>query len=195
MSPVFLEGERGYISKKAGECNLATNDAFGNTLFDRNEAIPTTRNDIEGGRNEVGVRFKGESQPVGLTEKEITGNGSMANIPGQVLPTPSQALPLVDGDNISPDVTLDVINYQRNNVLHGNEDQIAENAENKPMNDKGTPGIHQSGRLRQLSKKAVKSKDMELFYGRKPRAVQHQEDREAQKEKVSSQCKHNHDHE
>jgi hypothetical protein len=41
------------------------------------------------------------------------------------------------------------------------------------MNNRGTPGTtaHQSGRLHQPSKKAVKSKDMELFYGRKPRAV------------------------
>ena len=82
MSLVFLEGEKGHISKKAGECNLATDDAFENALFDRNEAIPTTRNDIEGGRNEVGVRFEGESQPAGLApEKENAGNGSMVKIP------------------------------------------------------------------------------------------------------------------
>jgi hypothetical protein len=48
-------------------------------------------------------------------------------------------LPLVDGSNISPEVTSDVINYQRNNVLHGNKDQIAENTKNKPMNNRGTP--------------------------------------------------------
>jgi hypothetical protein len=54
------------------------------------------------------------------------------------------------------------------------------------MNYRGTPGICQLGRLCQPSKKVVKSKDIELFYGRKPRAVQCQEDREAQKEKVSS---------
>jgi hypothetical protein len=84
MSLVFLEGERGHISKKAGECNLATDDTFENALFDRNEAIPTT-NDVEGGRNEVGVRFKEESQPAGLMEKENAGNGSMAKIPAPVL--------------------------------------------------------------------------------------------------------------
>jgi hypothetical protein len=94
----------------------------------------------------------------------------------------------VDGGNISPGVTLDVINYWRNNVPHGNKDQITKNAGNKPMNNRGTPGTttHQSGRLYQPSKKAVKSKDTELFYGRKPKTIQHQEDREAQKEKVSS---------
>jgi hypothetical protein len=86
------------------------------------------------------------------------------------LPAQNQALPLVDGGNISPDVTSDVINNQRNDVPHGNEDQIAENTD-EPMNYRGTPGICQSGRLRQPSKKAVKSKDTELFYGRKPRAV------------------------
>jgi hypothetical protein len=59
----------------------------------------------------------------------------------------NQALPLVDGGNISPDITLDVINYQRNNVPHGNEDQITENAENEPINNRGTPRICQSGRL------------------------------------------------
>jgi hypothetical protein len=85
MSLVFLEGERGHISQ-AGDCDIATNNAFENALFDRNEVIPTIRNDVKGGRNEVGVRFKGESQPAGLAEKEIAGNGSMAKIPGQVLP-------------------------------------------------------------------------------------------------------------
>jgi hypothetical protein len=79
-SPVFLEGERGHISQ-AGDCDIATDDAFENALFDRNEVIPTTRNDVEGGRNEVGVRFKGESQPVGLAEKEIAGNGNTAKMP------------------------------------------------------------------------------------------------------------------
>jgi hypothetical protein len=53
MSPVFLEGERGHISQ-AGDCDIATDDAFEKALFDRNKAIPTAR-------NEVGVRFKGES--------------------------------------------------------------------------------------------------------------------------------------
>jgi hypothetical protein len=81
MSLVFLKGERGHISQ-AGDCDIATNDTFENALFDRNKVIPTTRNNIKGGRNKVGVRFKGESQPTGLVEKEIAGNGSMAKIPG-----------------------------------------------------------------------------------------------------------------
>jgi hypothetical protein len=88
-------------------------------------------------------------------EKENVGNGSMAKIPAQVLLAQNQVLPLVDGGNISPDVTSDVISYRRNDVPHGNEDQIAENAENEPINDRGTPGICQSGRLCQPSKKAV----------------------------------------
>jgi hypothetical protein len=78
-SLVFLEGERGHISQ-VGDYDIATDDTFEKALFDRNEAIPTTR-------NEVGVRFEGESQPAGLTEKEIMGNGSIANILGQVLLT------------------------------------------------------------------------------------------------------------
>jgi hypothetical protein len=43
------------------------------------------------------------------------------------------------------------------------------------MNNRGTLGTtaHQLGRLRQPSKKTVELKDTELFYGRKPRAVQH----------------------
>jgi hypothetical protein len=55
-------------------------------------------------------------------------------------------LPLVDGGNISPDITSDVINNQRNNVLYGNEDQITKKAD-KPMNYRGTPRIYQLGRL------------------------------------------------
>ena len=46
ISLVFLEGERGYISQ-AKNCNLTTNNIFQNTLFNRNEAIPTTRNNIK----------------------------------------------------------------------------------------------------------------------------------------------------
>ena len=83
MSLVFLEGERSYISQ-AGDYNLATNNAFENALFDKNEAIPTTRNDIGG-------RFREGSQPAGLAEKaekEITGNGNMVKIPNQVLLAP-----------------------------------------------------------------------------------------------------------
>jgi hypothetical protein len=45
-----------------------------------------------------------------LAEKEIAGNGSMVKILGQVLLAQNQALPLVDGGNISPDVTSDIIN-------------------------------------------------------------------------------------
>ena len=48
---VFLEGERGHINQAGNyDCNLATDDAFGNALFDRNEAIPTTMNDVEEAR-------------------------------------------------------------------------------------------------------------------------------------------------
>jgi hypothetical protein len=66
-------------------------------------------------------------------EKENAGNGSIAKIPAQVLLTQNQALPLVNGSNISPNVTSDVINYWRNDVPHGNEDQITENAKNEPI--------------------------------------------------------------
>ena len=79
MSPVFLEGERGHISQ-AKEYNITTNNAFKNALFNKDEAIP-----IPTPRNNVEVRFKGESQPAGLAEKEdkeITGNGSMVKILG-----------------------------------------------------------------------------------------------------------------
>ena len=84
MSLVFLEGEKRHISKQAGECNLITNNAFENALFNKNEAIPTTRNNIGG-------RFREESQPAGLAEKaekKITGNGNMAKILNQVLLAP-----------------------------------------------------------------------------------------------------------
>ena len=90
MSLVFLEGEKGHINKQAGEYDLATNNAFKNALFDRNEAIPTTRND-------VGERFREGGQLTGLAEKaekEImgngnVGNGNMAKIPNQVLLAPN----------------------------------------------------------------------------------------------------------
>ena len=110
-SPVFLEGEKGHISKQAGECDLATNDAFENALFDRNEAIPTTRNDVR-------ERFREGGQPAGLAEKaekEIVGNsnvgnGNMAKIPNQVLLAPNQVLPLVEGSNNRPNIISIVIN-------------------------------------------------------------------------------------
>ena len=55
----------------------------------------------------------------------------------------------MEGSNISPDVTSDIINNWRNNNPHGNKDQIAKNVENKPINDRGNTGttVYQSGRV------------------------------------------------
>ena len=57
MNLIFLEGERGHISQ-ARDYDLATNNAFKNALFNRNEAIPTTRNNVEEGRNNIKERFR-----------------------------------------------------------------------------------------------------------------------------------------
>ena len=66
-----------------------------------------------------------------------------------------------------------VINNQRNNIPYGNEDQIAENAANKPIikTTKTHQSTHQSGRLCQPLKKAVELQTMKKIYSRKPKAI------------------------
>ena len=47
----------------------------------------------------------------------------------------------MEGSNSRPNITLVVINNQRNNIPHGNKDQITKNATNKPTSNRGTPEI------------------------------------------------------